>query len=123
MKAVFLIALTMLFVQCSNSQTNVSSSENYSGAFLVDVRSAGEYNGGSAGDAINIPVDDIQRRLGEFPKDKNAKIVVFCLSGGRSSHAKHILEQNGYTNVENGGTFRQVRAKIAKEKEAPYTKG
>ncbi|MCC5924443.1 MAG: rhodanese-like domain-containing protein [Crocinitomicaceae bacterium] len=123
MKAVFLIALTMFFVQCSNSQTDVPASENYASAFLVDVRSAGEYQGGSAGDAINIPVDDIQRRLAEFPKDKNAKIVVFCLSGGRSSHAKHILEQNGYTNVENGGTFRQVRAKIAKEKEAPYTKG
>lgn len=113
----------MLFVQCSNSQTSSLTNEDYEGAFLVDVRSQGEYQNGSAGDAKNIPVDDIQKRLGEFPEDKNAKIVVFCLSGGRSSHAKHILEQNGYTNVENGGTFRQVRAKITKEKEAPYTKG
>jgi rhodanese-related sulfurtransferase len=35
-------------------------------------------------------------------------IVVFCRSGSRSGQAKSILEQNGFTNVTNGGTWQEV---------------
>ncbi len=125
MRWIILITISFLFVQCSDAQTakqNPQTDELYAESVLIDVRTPGEYNQGSAGDAINIPVDDLARRLGELPKDKSAKIVVFCLSGGRSSHAKFILEENGYTNVENGGTFRQMRAKLSKEEERTKTK-
>jgi rhodanese-related sulfurtransferase len=36
------------------------------------------------------------------------KIVVFCRSGNRSSHAKHTLEKNGIKNVFNGGSWQNV---------------
>ncbi|MDO4770884.1 rhodanese-like domain-containing protein [Porphyromonas sp.] len=76
------------------------------GAFLVDVRSAGEFASGSVPGAINIPVDQIEARINKF-KDKKS-IIVFCLSGGRSSQAQTILQRNGFTNVLNGGTWKHV---------------
>jgi rhodanese-related sulfurtransferase len=76
------------------------------GAFLVDVRSPGEFAEGNAKGSVNIPLDQVQNQLAKF-KDKE-NIVVFCRSGNRSSQAKSILEQNGFTNVTNGGTWQDI---------------
>lgn len=76
------------------------------GAFLVDVRSPGEFASGSVKGAVNIPLDRLQSQLVKFKAKKN--IVVFCLSGGRSSQAKSILEQNGFQNIINGGGWQNV---------------
>jgi phage shock protein E len=73
------------------------------GAFLVDVREPGEFAVGSAKGAINIPLGSVISQLSKF-KDKE-NIVVFCRSGNRSGQAKTILEQNGFKNVVNGGTW------------------
>ena len=76
------------------------------GAFLVDVRGPGEFAGGSAKGAVNIPLDTITQHLNKFNGKKH--IVVFCRSGSRSSSAKSILEQNGFKNVTNGGSWQNV---------------
>jgi rhodanese-related sulfurtransferase len=76
------------------------------GAFLVDVRSPGEFAESNAKGSVNIPLDQVQNQLAKF-KDKE-NIVVFCRSGNRSSQAKSILEQNGFTNVTNGGTWQDI---------------
>jgi phage shock protein E len=76
------------------------------GAFLVDVRGPGEFAGGSAKGAVNIPLDTLSQHLNKFKGKK--EIVVFCRSGNRSSSAKSILEQNGFKNVINGGTWQNV---------------
>ena len=76
------------------------------GAFLVDVRSPGEFASGSVKGAVNVPLDRIQNQLTKFKGKKN--IVVFCQSGGRSSQAKSILAQNGFQNVINGGGWQNV---------------
>lgn len=76
------------------------------GAFLVDVRTPGEFAGGSVKGAVNIPLDKIQGQLAKFKGKKH--IVVFCRSGNRSSQAKRILEQNGFQNVIDGGTWQNV---------------
>jgi len=76
------------------------------GAFLVDVRGPSEFAGGSAKGAVNIPLDTLSQHLNKFKGKK--EIVVFCRSGNRSSSAKSILEQNGFKNVINGGTWQNV---------------
>ncbi len=76
------------------------------GAFLVDVRTPSEFSGGSVKGAVNIPLDKVPSQLAKFKGKKN--IVVFCRSGGRSSQAKSILENNGFQNVINGETWQNV---------------
>jgi len=76
------------------------------GAFLVDVRTPAEFSAGSVKGAVNIPLDKVQSQLTKFEGKKN--IVVFCRSGNRSSQAKSILEQNGFQDVINGGTWGNV---------------
>ena len=76
------------------------------GAFLVDVRTSGEFAGGHVKGSVNIPLDRVAMELAKFKNKKN--IIVFCRSGNRSSQAKSILEQNGFTNVVNGGTWDNV---------------
>ena len=76
------------------------------GAFLVDVRTPVEFTEDHVKGSVNIPLDKIQVQLTKFNNKKN--IIVFCRSGARSSEAKNILQQNGFTNVINGGTWNNV---------------
>lgn len=81
------------------------------GAFLVDVRSAGEFAQGHIKGSVNIPLDRIPSQLTKFKNKKH--IVVFCRSGSRSSQAKSILERNGLSNVVNGRTVNTVKKFIS----------
>lgn len=76
-------------------------------AFLVDVRTPGEYMEGHVKGSVNIPLNTITHQLPKFKDKKN--IVVFCRSGARSAQAKTILQQNGINNVVNGGTWEQIK--------------
>jgi phage shock protein E len=76
------------------------------GAFLVDVRTAAEFAEGHVKGSVNIPLDRVPAQLAKF--NNKSTIIVFCRSGGRSSQAKSILEQNGFTNVVNGGSWTNV---------------
>lgn len=75
-------------------------------AFLVDVRTAAEFKEGSVPGAVNIPLDTVTSHFSTFKGQEN--IIVFCRSGNRSGQAKTILEQNGFSNVVNGGTLQNV---------------
>ncbi len=76
------------------------------GAYLVDVRTPSEFAMGSVKGAVNIPLDKLPAQMAKLKNKKN--IVVFCRSGGRSAQAKALLNQNGFTNVTNGGTWEAV---------------
>jgi rhodanese-related sulfurtransferase len=73
------------------------------GATLVDVRSAGEFASGSAPGTINIPLTQLNQRLGEIPT--SAPVVLCCASGTRSGMAKLWLIKSGYKDVHNIGTW------------------
>jgi len=68
-------------------------------SLLIDVRTREEYDLGTIGAAINIPLDELRGRLSEIPKDKN--IYVFCQVGLRAYVALRILSHKGYKNVAN----------------------
>lgn len=76
------------------------------GAYLVDVRSKAEFSAGHVKGSVNIPLDTLASNLSKFKGKEN--IIVFCRSGNRSSMAKALLEQNGFNNVVNGGSWHNV---------------
>ena len=76
------------------------------GGFLVDVRTPAEFAEGSVPGAVNIPLDTVASQLSKFGNKEN--IIVFCRSGNRSGQAKAILDQNGFKNVVNGGSWENV---------------
>lgn len=76
------------------------------GAFLVDVRTPGEFADGHVKGSVNIPLDNLTKDIAKFRDKKN--IIVFCRSGNRSGMAKSLLEQQGFKNVINGGTWQNV---------------
>ena len=80
------------------------------GAQLIDVREPGEYAGGHAQGARNIPLDQLVQRAGEVRGD--TPVLVICQSGGRSARAQDLLTRQGTPDVRNvrGGTGAWRRA-------------
>ena len=76
------------------------------GAVLLDVRTDDEFSAGHVDGAKNIPVDDLNQRLTELPRE--SPIVVYCGSGRRAHRAAVQLESAGYT-VKEVGTQAQYR--------------
>lgn len=74
---------------------------------LLDVRTKDEFEGkanpdfGTLQHAINIPVQELERRLNEISNLKTKEIIVYCSHSHRSPRASYILTQNGFKNVTN----------------------
>lgn len=63
---------------------------------VLDVRSAEDFAGGHIRGALNLPVQDLLRRLGELEKSRNKNIVVVCQSGVQSARACAQLDKAGF---------------------------
>ncbi|WP_298879304.1 rhodanese-like domain-containing protein [uncultured Polaribacter sp.] len=78
-------------------------------AILLDARETKEFKISHLKDAICVGYDNfnINNTIAKLPKDKNAKIVVYCSLGIRSEIVADKLIKEGYTNVFNlyGGIF------------------
>ncbi|MCX6181879.1 MAG: rhodanese-like domain-containing protein [Bacteroidetes bacterium] len=61
---------------------------------VIDVRSAGEFYGGHAQGAVNIPLNELPQRLNEV-KVLKTPLVLCCASGNRSGQAQQFLMQQG----------------------------
>lgn len=74
------------------------------GAFFLDVRTQEEWNEVHAEGATLIPLDQLEGRVNEVPKDQ--QVVIICRSGNRSAQARDLLRRYGFTQVTSvaGGT-------------------
>ncbi len=77
------------------------------GALVLDVRSPDEFATRHHPNAVNIPLPDLESRLGELG-DKSRPIVAYCLSGARSARAVALLKGAGFTNASNAGGLSDV---------------
>jgi rhodanese-related sulfurtransferase len=77
------------------------------GAQVVDVRSTAEFAAGHAAGSVNVPLDEIERRVQEL--DPNRPVIVCCASGTRSAMAAHRLRRHGFARVLNAGSWRSLR--------------
>ena len=67
--------------------------------FLLDVREPEEMEDGVIAGSVNIPMDEVEHRLGEVPTDRD--IVVICHIGARSAYIGKKLNALGYDRVAN----------------------
>ena len=67
--------------------------------YLLDVRTLGEYTQKRIKGAHLIPIDQVQKRIDEIPK--NRLIIVYCETGMRSAQVGRYLDSLGYQDVAN----------------------
>lgn len=73
---------------------------------VIDVRTPGEFQSGHVEDSINIPLQEIDKRVDEI-KAMKTPIVLCCASGGRSGQATAYLKGQG-VDCKNGGSWLDV---------------
>jgi len=93
-----------------------------SNAFLLDVRTAGEFGGGHLPKATNIDFrsPDFATKIKELPKDK--PVFVYCLSGGRSAQAAEIMRKEGFQVTELQGGYLKWTTKLKPLEGVPAVK-
>lgn len=77
------------------------------GAQIVDVRTRAEFSSGHAAGSVNIPLDQLESRLGDL--DRGRPVLVCCATGSRSAFAQSLLQRAGFTDVHNAGPWQRVR--------------
>ena len=97
---------SIVFKNISPAQLCSAVAKNPS-ILLLDVRTPEEFNGkaevnyGKLKNAINIPIQQLQNRLGELKQYKNRQVIVYCSHSHRSPQASYLLTQNGFKQVTN----------------------
>ena len=61
---------------------------------VLDVREPSECAGGMIAEAVNIPLHELRRRMGELPRDR--PVDVYCAVGQRGHYAVRLLRQHGF---------------------------
>jgi len=72
---------------------------NRKDAVMLDVREPAEFSSGHAPNAKNVPLGQLDKRLGEIEKFKSRPVVVTCQTGSRSHAATSALKKAGFGKV------------------------
>jgi len=106
---VLLLTLAYMFIKRSGQISSEEAGEYLrSGAMVIDVRSASEFDSGHILQAYNMPLDRIDVLLPSAVRDKNKVLLLHCSTGVRSGLAKKKLEGLGYKNVFNLGGYERA---------------
>lgn len=68
---------------------------------ILDVREPKDFNNGHLLNAINIPIEDIDKRMDELRNYKSKDIIVYCNTGRKSAEVAEKLVEHGFTDVTN----------------------
>ena len=94
------------FASCNNDNNNLVSAIKFSeiisndkSVIIIDVRTPDEFNKGHLKNSLNVNWFDenFDENLNIFSKD--LPVLVYCLSGGRSSKANERIKSLGFKNV------------------------
>ncbi|WP_421867113.1 rhodanese-like domain-containing protein [Motiliproteus sp.] len=72
---------------------------NKEDAAVVDIRAKKDFKSGHITDSVNIPLADLQRRVGELEKFRNKPIIIVCNLGQTASAAVKLLNNEKFENV------------------------
>ena len=80
------------------------------GAYIVDVRTPGEFNSGNIKGSTNIPLDKITSEIKKIEELKKS-VIFCCVSGARSGRATSIAKARGI-KAYNGGGWSGLNSKL-----------
>ncbi len=87
-------------------------------AVVIDVCETEEFSAGHVGGAKNIPLNQLEEKLGTAVKNKALPLILVCQTGARSGRAVAIAKKLGYENTQNlsGGlkTWRAANLPVEK---------
>lgn len=86
---------------------------------VLDVREKWETESGMIPNAINIPLSQLRRRIGELNSEK--EYVAYCAVGIRGYIAERILKQRGFSVKNLIGGYRTYNDLTVGEKSIPFT--
>lgn len=90
------------------SAKQLQDTVNFDETPVFDVRKKSEFLSEHLVGAINVPLNEINNHLAEFPKEK--KFILHCAGGYRSMIAASILKQRGWDNfVDVIGGFAEIK--------------
>jgi len=69
--------------------------------FILDVRTLSEYEQAHIEGSYLIPIQKLQKRIGELESHKHENIFVYCATGNRSTVAARILADAGFKRIYN----------------------
>lgn len=77
---------------------------------ILDVRKAGEFEGGHVKGAVNMPLDTLKDPLNIAMVDDTNNLYIHCAGGYRSVIAASLLKRQGYHNLRNVlGGFAKIK--------------
>ena len=94
----------------SEAKQRLSANQNI---VLLDVRTPEEYRELHIPKSKSLPLNQIDG-INKVAADKDAEIIVYCLSGMRAASACSQLAAMGYTNVSNMGGIQSWKYETAK---------
>lgn len=107
----FFLGLVLTVAVCSCGQAQSSESKKLSALEatekikanpeiqIVDVRTKGEFKGGHVTNASNVEISSAEFKSMAAALDKNKPVLVYCLSGGRSSKAAEYFKAEGFKEI------------------------
>jgi len=96
----------------ADAVAEISEPEVPSGPMIVDVRTPEEFAMGAVPGALNIPLDELQARMEELG-GTDRELILYCASGARSAYGVRVLQQFGYSNVQNGGGVMDMMSRMS----------
>ncbi len=90
------------------SPEELEATEEAERPLIIDVRKKSEYDSEHVVGAINVPLNQINQHLAQFPKD--SPFILHCAGGYRSMIAASILKQRGWVDfVDVIGGFDELK--------------
>lgn len=68
---------------------------------VVDVCDPAEFAAGHVGGSKNVPLADLESKLGAAVKNKTLPLILVCQTGARSGRAVAIAKKLGYERAQN----------------------
>ncbi|MBK5144946.1 thiosulfate sulfurtransferase PspE [Budviciaceae bacterium BWR-B9] len=92
-----------MFKRCLMTIMLIISPLVMAGEHWIDVRIAEQYQAEHIKGAINIPLGQLKEQIASQISNKDDTLHLYCNSGRQSGMAKQLLEEMGYTQVQDEG--------------------